>query len=272
MTDKYNPNPCTSCHTDKTTAWATEAMRTGPSVPPGACSNRIREIVIPNRVFCCEGSAFLWIRARVSQRVLRRNNSLCYTRAEQEENSTMPLEFSLIPTDTRLESNGDGAPLDISEPFPAPSLHPHGHRADRAGVPRRLPLGFPRRPGFRQRPLLKLPQQFYRAPPRWSRHLLPPGGQIPSRPLGAQPLGRVSPTPMFVATLQLEEFHQCRETPLPNAQCSPHSPQVKLKLFRMLVLREERGRRLLVGCPVVVSPLPREWSCSYRRVFPCKCF
>ena len=28
MTEKYKiPNPCTSCHTDKTTAWATEAMR-----------------------------------------------------------------------------------------------------------------------------------------------------------------------------------------------------------------------------------------------------
>lgn len=28
MTDKYKiPNPCTSCHTDKTTAWATDAMR-----------------------------------------------------------------------------------------------------------------------------------------------------------------------------------------------------------------------------------------------------
>jgi hypothetical protein len=25
------------------------------------------------------------------------------------------------------------------------------------------------------------------------------------------------------------------------------------------------GRRLTVGCPVVVSPLPREWSCLYRR-------
>src|SRR5579884_1205044 len=29
-----------------------------------------------------------------------------------------------------------------------------------------------------------------------------------------------------------------------------------------------RGRRLTVGCPVVVSPLPREWSCLYRRGHP----
>jgi hypothetical protein len=28
MTDKYKiPNPCTSCHTDKSTAWATVEMR-----------------------------------------------------------------------------------------------------------------------------------------------------------------------------------------------------------------------------------------------------
>ncbi len=35
MTDKYKiPNPCTSCHTDKTTAWATEAMRQWPERSP----------------------------------------------------------------------------------------------------------------------------------------------------------------------------------------------------------------------------------------------
>jgi predicted CXXCH cytochrome family protein len=35
MTDKYKiPNPCTSCHTDKTTAWATEALRHWPERSP----------------------------------------------------------------------------------------------------------------------------------------------------------------------------------------------------------------------------------------------
>jgi predicted CXXCH cytochrome family protein len=35
MTDKYKiPNPCTSCHTDKSTAWATEAMRRWPERSP----------------------------------------------------------------------------------------------------------------------------------------------------------------------------------------------------------------------------------------------
>ena len=35
MTDKYKiPNPCTSCHSDKTTAWATEAMRHWPEQSP----------------------------------------------------------------------------------------------------------------------------------------------------------------------------------------------------------------------------------------------
>ena len=35
MTDQYKiPNPCTSCHTDKSVAWATEAMRRWPSASP----------------------------------------------------------------------------------------------------------------------------------------------------------------------------------------------------------------------------------------------
>jgi predicted CXXCH cytochrome family protein len=35
MTDKYKiPNPCTSCHTDKTTAWASDAMRHWPERSP----------------------------------------------------------------------------------------------------------------------------------------------------------------------------------------------------------------------------------------------
>jgi len=35
MTDQYKiPNPCTSCHTDKTTAWATDALRHWPNRSP----------------------------------------------------------------------------------------------------------------------------------------------------------------------------------------------------------------------------------------------
>ena len=35
ITDKYKiPNPCTSCHTDKSTAWATEALRHWPERSP----------------------------------------------------------------------------------------------------------------------------------------------------------------------------------------------------------------------------------------------
>jgi hypothetical protein len=31
MTDKYKiPNPCTTCHADKSTAWATEALKSWP--------------------------------------------------------------------------------------------------------------------------------------------------------------------------------------------------------------------------------------------------
>jgi hypothetical protein len=35
MTDKYKiPNPCTSCHTDKSTAWAMDRMRQWPERSP----------------------------------------------------------------------------------------------------------------------------------------------------------------------------------------------------------------------------------------------
>jgi hypothetical protein len=35
MTEQYKvPNPCTSCHDDKTTGWATQAMRDWPGMSP----------------------------------------------------------------------------------------------------------------------------------------------------------------------------------------------------------------------------------------------
>jgi formate-dependent nitrite reductase cytochrome c552 subunit len=35
MTDKYKiPNPCTSCHNDKSTQWATQALRRWPERSP----------------------------------------------------------------------------------------------------------------------------------------------------------------------------------------------------------------------------------------------
>jgi hypothetical protein len=35
MTDQYKiPNPCTLCHTDKTTDWARQALKSWPNVSP----------------------------------------------------------------------------------------------------------------------------------------------------------------------------------------------------------------------------------------------
>jgi predicted CXXCH cytochrome family protein len=40
MTDKYKiPNPCTTCHTDKSTAWATEALESWPERSPWRAAN-----------------------------------------------------------------------------------------------------------------------------------------------------------------------------------------------------------------------------------------
>ena len=40
MTDKYKiPNPCTSCHADKTTAWAAAELGTWPEFSPWRVSH-----------------------------------------------------------------------------------------------------------------------------------------------------------------------------------------------------------------------------------------
>jgi hypothetical protein len=49
------------------------------------------------------------------------------------------------------------------------------------------------------------------------------------------------------------------------------APVLKLHVFNSLSVFF-RGRELTVGCPVVVSPLPREWSCTLRRWQPSKSF
>jgi hypothetical protein len=51
-----------------------------------------------------------------------------------------------------------------------------------------------------------------------------------------------------------------------------HGVRIPILLSLFWVFFKKRGRKLLVGCPVVVSFLPREWSCLYRRRQATKCF
>jgi hypothetical protein len=111
----------------------------------------------------------------------------------------VPLEFSLIPADTRLESNGDGAPLDISgtvsrtffctlivaDQIEQESLDVSiWGSADRGATKMVLDVS------------LRQEIKFLRA--RWELNRW----------------GRVAPTPMFVAGLELEEIPpMSRDTP-----------------------------------------------------------
>ena len=128
----------------------------------------------------------------------------------------MPLEFSLIPADTRLDSNGDGTPLDISETVSRTFFCTLtvADQIEQESLDISI-WGSADGQDFGKRPLLKLPQQFYRGV---TKMVLDISFRPEIRFLRARwelnRWGRVAPTPMFVAGLQLEEIPpMSRDTP-----------------------------------------------------------
>ena len=128
----------------------------------------------------------------------------------------MPLEFSLIPAGTRLESNGDGAPLDISETISYTFFCTLTvtEQIEQESLDVSI-WGSADGQNFTKRPLLKLPQQFYRGT---TKMVLDISLRQEIKFLRARwelnRWGRVAPTPMFVAGLQLEEIPpMSRDTP-----------------------------------------------------------
>jgi hypothetical protein len=119
----------------------------------------------------------------------------------------MPLELSLIPSNTRLESNGDGQSFDISSSETRTFLC-------RLTVTEQLEQesldvslwGSTDGQDFGKKPLLKIPQQFYCGT---TKMVLDISFRTEVRFLRAKwevnRWGRVAPTPMFVAGLELEE-------------------------------------------------------------------
>ena len=146
-----------------------------------------------------------------SQQFLRATLAL-----KQEGNSTVPLEFSLIPADTRLESNGDGTPLNISETVSRTFFCTLTvtEQIEQESLDVSL-WGSPDGQDFGKRPLLKLPQQFYRGTTKMVFDIsLRPEVKFLRARWELNRWGRVSPTPMFVASLQLEEIPpMSRDTP-----------------------------------------------------------
>jgi hypothetical protein len=120
----------------------------------------------------------------------------------------LPLEISLIPPDTKLESNADGPVFDISETTTCTffCVLTISDQIEQESLDVSI-WGSADGHDFGKKPLLKLPQQFYQG---ICKMVL----DVSSRPevkfLRARwelnRWGRVAPQPMFVAGLTLEEI------------------------------------------------------------------
>src|SRR5712691_6670098 len=128
----------------------------------------------------------------------------------------MPLALQLISRDSRLEANGDGATFEISTSATRTFLC-------RLTVTDQIEQesldvsiwGSTDGETWTKKPLLKLPQQFYRGTTKLILDLsLRPETKFIRASWELNRWGRVAPTPMFVAGLELEEIPpMSRETP-----------------------------------------------------------
>jgi len=128
----------------------------------------------------------------------------------------MPTTLGLIPHDSRMEANGDGAAFDISTSAARTFLC-------RLTVTDQIEQesldvsiwGSSEGETWTKKPLLKLPQQFYRGTTKMILDLsLRPETKFIRARWELNRWGRVAPTPMFVAGLELVEIPpMSRETP-----------------------------------------------------------
>jgi hypothetical protein len=130
--------------------------------------------------------------------------------------SALPAKLDLIPRDTRMEANGEGAAFDISASATRTFLC-------RLTVTEQIEQesldvsvwGSADGVTWTKKPLLKLPQQFYRGTTKLILDLsLRPETKFIRASWELNRWGRVAPIPMFVAGLELEEIPpMSRETP-----------------------------------------------------------
>ena len=132
----------------------------------------------------------------------------------------MPTMLELIPRDTRMEANGEGAAFDISGSVTRTFLC----RLTVADQIEQESLdvsiwGSLDGQTWTKKPLLKLPQQFYRGTTKLILDLtLRPETRFIRAGWELNRWGRVAPTPMFVAGLELEEIPpMSREAPTSRA-------------------------------------------------------
>jgi hypothetical protein len=118
------------------------------------------------------------------------------------------LQLSLIPADTKLESNAEGASFDISESttrtfFCVLSI---ADQIEQESLDISI-WGSADGQDFGKKPLLKLPQQFYRGTCKMVLDVsLRPEVKFLRAKWELNRWGRVAPLPMFVAGLTLEEI------------------------------------------------------------------
>ncbi len=128
----------------------------------------------------------------------------------------MPMQLQLIPADTRMEASADGASFNISESATRTFLC-------RLTVTDQIEQesldvsiwGSADGETWPKRPLLKLPQQFYRGTTKLVLDLsLRPEVKFIRARWDLNRWGRVAPIPMFVAGMDLMEIPpMSRETP-----------------------------------------------------------
>ena len=120
----------------------------------------------------------------------------------------MPLELSLIPADSLLESNGDGPSIEICESesrtfFCVLTVY---EQIEQESLDVSI-WGSADGQSFGKLPLLKFPQQFYTGATKMILDVsFHPEISFLRAHWELNRWGRVSPTPRFVAGLQLEEI------------------------------------------------------------------
>lgn len=120
----------------------------------------------------------------------------------------MALELALIPSGTKLESNGDGESFNVASSETRTFLCrlAISDQIEQESLDVSI-WGSANGQDFGKRPLLKLPQQFYRGTTKMVLDIsLRPEVTFLRAKWELNRWGRVSPTPMFVAELRLEEI------------------------------------------------------------------
>jgi hypothetical protein len=120
----------------------------------------------------------------------------------------MPIKLDLIPGATRLESNGDGARFDISSSATRTFLCrlTISEQIEQEALDISI-WGSSDGETWTKKPLLKLPQQFYCGQTKMVLDLsLRPEVKFLRARWELNRWGRVAPTPMFVAGLELVEI------------------------------------------------------------------